>query len=186
MATGPQRARLDRALTGADPGDIGRHAGEWEYCQTILQQIGTALVNASPEVKEKIGGKTGPAVDATFTRSADAMRAKSEQLGHGARALRDAADVITAAKNEQADLRAHPLTEPAPYQKPTGQPTPQDIQAEAENRQAHANYQAAYTDQEARAKQQADAMDRVFGHSTATMKKIHGEAKATSTVSQRA
>ena len=27
MATGPQRARLDRALLGAEPGEIDRHAG---------------------------------------------------------------------------------------------------------------------------------------------------------------
>ncbi|MGY2702197.1 hypothetical protein [Nocardioides sp. HB32] len=175
MATGPQRARLDRALHGANDGDIDRHASEWEYCQGILQQIGTALLTASPEVKQKIGGRTGPAVDAAFNRSATSMSDKSTELGAGAQALRNAADVIRSAKIEQDDLARHPLSEPPPYHAPVGPPTRADIQAESQNRQAHSNYQAAYDDQEARAKKQADAMDRVFGHSATTMKQIHGE-----------
>ncbi len=175
MATGPQRARLDRALSGAAAESISRHAREWERCQGILQQIGFALTAASPEVKQKIGGRTGPAVDAAFTRSARSMGAKGAELLEGARALSDAADAITAAKAEQARLQNSPLTQPPAYRPPVGPPTEADIQAESQNRQAHADYAAAYADQESRARQQADAMDRVFGHSTETMKTIHGE-----------
>jgi len=175
MATGPQRARLDRALAGAHDGEIERHAREWDRCQQILQQIGMSLVTASPEVKEQIGGRTGPAVDVAFTTSAHRMGDKAAELFQGARALRDAADAITAARAEQARLAAAPLTEPPPYRKPAGQPTRADLHEEAQSRQAHQAYQSAYADQEARAKQQADAMDRVFQHSSATMQRIHGE-----------
>lgn len=175
MATGPQRARLDRALAGADEGAINARAAEWDKCRDILNQISFALATASPEVKEKIGGRTGPAIDAAFTRSAQHMSDKAAELVEGAQALRNAADVITSAKTEQTDLASHPLTKPPAYQAPVGPPTRADIQAESQNRQAHADYDAAYAGQEARAKKQADEMDRVFGHSTATMKKIHGE-----------
>ena len=175
MATGPQRARLDRALNGAHDAQIERHAREWDRCQQILQQIGMSLMTASPEVKERIGGRTGPVVDAAFQRSAQHMGDKAAQLFSGAKALRDAADAITAGKTEQAALAAHPLSEPPPYRRPAGQPTKADLHDEAQSRQAHQAYQAAFAHQEERARVQADRMDRVFEHSAATMQKIHGE-----------
>ncbi|HEU5036951.1 MAG TPA: hypothetical protein VFT70_08095 [Nocardioides sp.] len=172
---GPQKARLDRALAGAADDTIELRANEWEKCKGILSRISLALATASPEVKERIGGKTGPAIDAAFSRSARAMGDKAAELVWGAQALRDAADIIRTAKIEQDDLNRHQPTEPPPYRPPVGPPTRADIRAESQSRQAHADYQAAYADHEARAKRQADAMDQVFTESAATMKKIHGE-----------
>jgi hypothetical protein len=175
VATGPQRARLDRALSGAHDGEIDSRATEWEKCKGILDRISLALATASPQVKERIGGRTGPAIDAAFDRSAQEMGDKAAQLVEGAQALRNAASAIRTARSEQQRLAANPLSEPPAYQRPSGQPSPADLRAEAQNRQAHRSYQAAYADQESRARAQADAMDRVFGHSADTMRRIHGE-----------
>src|SRR4051812_27419638 len=174
MATGPQRARLDTALTGAHDGAVGDSAEEWVRCITIMRQISWALTAASPEVKAQIGGQTGPAIDAAFARSSEGMSKKAAQLDKGSVALRGAADAIRVARQEQQALAAQPLTEPGPYHRPVGPPTDQDLQDEAQNRQAHAQYDAAFADQERRAKEKADHMDRVFEHSTAVMKEIHG------------
>lgn len=174
MATGPQRARLDRAVNGAIDSAVDDSSFEWRRCASIMDQIATALVQASPTVKEEIGGQTGPAVDAAFTRSADGMSKKRADLMKGVTALDQAAEVIRASRQEQQALAGQPLSEPAPYRAPSGQPTEQDLQEEAQSRQAHADYAAAFADQERRAKEQADRMDRVFEHSTAVMKEIHG------------
>lgn len=173
MAAGPQRARLDTALTGAFESAVEASSAEWNRCVSHLWRISAALETASPAVKEQIGGQTGPAIDAAFARSSQGMTAKAEELAKGTTALRSAANAIHDARQEQQALSAQPLSEPGPYHKPVGPPTDQDLQDEAENRQAHARYSAAFADQERRAQEKADHMDRVFEHSTAVMKEIH-------------
>ena len=171
---GPQRARLDQGLTGAHDDSVRESAQEWVACAKILRQISMALLTASPEVKQRIGGQTGPAIDAAFQTSSEGMSAKGAELIKGATALQAAADAIETARTEQEHLKAHPLSEPTVYSAP-GQPTEQQLKHEASSRQAHKEYQAAYADQETRAQKKADHMDKVFEHSTAVMKEIHGE-----------
>lgn len=172
--TGPQRARLDQALSGAHDGAVEASAREWQICVGILQEIATRLESASPEVKREIGGQTGPAIDAAFKRSSEGMTQKAEDLARGGVALQQAANAIATARAEQQYLDAHPLTEPAPYVPGPGPRTDQDIAKEAAAQQAHNDYAAAYADQEARAKAKADHMDQVYAESTAVMKQIHG------------
>uniref|UniRef100_UPI001FAA9BCD hypothetical protein n=1 Tax=Nocardioides sp. SR21 TaxID=2919501 RepID=UPI001FAA9BCD len=171
---GPQRARLDTALTGAFEHVVDEHSREWTTCVRTMSTIAVALRNASPEVKEKIGGETGPAIDKAFAKSAEGMQAKTQELLRGSAALQAASDVIRQARQEQATLDADTRQQPGEYQKPVGQPTEADLQKEAANKQAHAAYDAWQADQERRAQIQADRMDTVFGHSTQVMKDIHG------------
>lgn len=171
---GPQRARLDTALTGAFEHVVDDHAREWNTCVRTLSTIAAALRRASPEMKEQIGGETGPAIDRAFAKSAQGMEAKARELVKGSGALQSASEVIRAARQERAELNADTRQEPGEYRPPVGQPTEKDLQEEAQNKQAHAAYDAWYADQERRAQIQADRMDRVFEHSTAVMKDIHG------------
>lgn len=171
---GPQRARLDQALTGAHEQPVSDAVREWSRCSRIMRTIAIALENASPAMRAEIGGRTGPAIDAAFKRSADGMTQKSVDLSTGSMALQRAADAMAAARAEQQYLDDHPLTEPAPYVPGPGPRTDEDIAKEAAAKQAQDNYAAAYADQEARAKAKADHMDQVYAESTAVMKQIHG------------
>lgn len=175
MAPGPQRARLDTALTGAHENVVGDHSIEWTNCVRTMTTISRALLTASPEVKEKIGGETGPAIDRAFAKSAQGMQAKAQELVRGSGALQAASEVIRQARQEQASLDADTREKPGEYHPPVGQPTDEDLQKEAANKQAHAAYDAWNADQERRAQIQADRMDKVFGDSTQVMKDIHGE-----------
>jgi hypothetical protein len=170
---GPQRARLDQALTGAHAHAVTTSSREWTRCVGILQEIAAALLVASPQVKREIGGRTGPAIDAAFQRSSDAMTRRAADLAKGSAALQSAADAIAAALAEQEYLAGHPLKEPTPYVAGPGPRTDEDIAKEAAARQAQSDYDAAYADQEARAKARADHLDEVFARSTAVMKDIH-------------
>lgn len=171
---GPQRARLDTALTGALEHVVDEHSREWTNCVRTMTMIASALRNASPEVKERIGGETGPAIDKAFAKSAQGMQAKGQELMRGSGALQAASDVIRQARQEKTALDGDTRQPPGEYQKPVGQPTEADLQKEAANKQAHAAYDAWYADQERRAQIQADRMDQVFGRSTQVMKDIHG------------
>lgn len=170
---GPQRARLDTALTAAHEQVVAEHSMEWTNCVRTLSAISRALLTASPEVKEQIGGETGPAIDRAFAKSAQGMEAKAQELVRGSGALQAASEVITQARQEQASMDADTREKPGEYHPPVGQPTDEDLQKEAANKQAHAAYNAWQADQERRAQIQADRMDRVFEQSTAVMKDIH-------------
>lgn len=171
--SGPQRARLDRALAGAHEDAVTSSAREWVRCVGILHDIAAALDGASPEVRREIGGRTGPAIDAAFQRSSQGMVRRADDLVQGSTALQAAAEAIGAARAEQEQLRQQPLTAPAPYVAGPGPRTDEDIAREAAARQAQRDYDLAYADQEARAQARADHLDRVFAASTATMKDIH-------------
>jgi hypothetical protein len=171
---GPQRARLDQALTGAHEPPVSGAVREWSRCSRIMRTIAIALENASPAMRAEIGGQTGPAIDAAFKRSAEGMTQKSVDLSNGSMALQRAADAMASARAEQRYLDDHPLTEPTPYVPGPGPRTDEDIAKEAAATQAQNDYAAAYADQEARAKAKADHMDQVYAESTAVMKQIHG------------
>jgi len=175
MARGPQVERLHNAVTGAEPAPVGTGANEWRRCGAVLQTISMYLQNASPGVREAIGGETGPAVDAAFQQSAKAMLAKAALLGDGGGALGAVSQAMQTATEEYAKLTAAEPTEPAAYRAPVGNPTDEELQQQAQSKAKEQAFAQALAAQEEKARAAADALDEAFEKQTQTMKEIHGE-----------
>ncbi|MFC6343439.1 hypothetical protein ACFP8W_15750, partial [Nocardioides hankookensis] len=173
MVRGPQAERLTKAVTGGNPGAVNGAATEWQKCSDVLTGVGDYLRNAAGTVKWAIGGETGPAVDAAFQKSADAMEAKAQVLLKGHHALRHAGDAIQTAIDHEAKLED--MSEPTPYRAPGNNATDEELAKEATSKSKESAFASAFAAQEEKARAHADALDEALGKSSATMKEIHGE-----------
>ena len=172
MVHGPQVERLNKAVIGTDPGVVNRAATEWGRCGTTLQKVSEYLANASGTVKWAIGGETGPAVDAAFKRSAEAMAAKAQVMNEAVAALVDAGAAMHVAQQAAATMQG--MEQPAEYTAP-GDADEAQLAKEAKSKAAQKAFAKAFAEQEEKARIEADELEATFAKSAATMKKIHGE-----------
>src|SRR6478752_1391941 len=105
MVRGPQVERLNTAVTGTEPTVVSSGANDWRRCSSLLETISSYLRNSSQGVRSAIGGETGPAVDAAFKKSAEAMTAKSQVLNRGSEALLFVSDAMQTAKDVHTTMQ---------------------------------------------------------------------------------
>ncbi|GAB2445958.1 hypothetical protein GCM10027062_28750 [Nocardioides hungaricus] len=171
---GPEETRLIQALAGTKPGNAGGGAAEWEACATMLDRVANRLDRASMPIPfGEAGAQTAEAMDAAFTRSAEAMRKRAVRLRQGQQALREAEKVMADA--DAAHQALGPEGSPPTPSNNYDRNTPQGIKEEQDNRAADAAFAAEQERRERIAKRWADQMDTVFADSSGTMREIHGE-----------
>lgn len=176
MAEGPNESRFRTSLHGASPEDVQRGSLEWRRCADILDEVSRSLALASAK-DQKIGGRTGPALGAAFRRTSTSMNERANVLRKGSMALGDASQVLLEAETAkvQMDQRHPTMDAPAPYQKPVGQPTEEDLQEQTRHQRKVQAYQETYAARERISQEWASRIDEVFLHSIQVMKQIHGE-----------
>jgi hypothetical protein len=193
MTDGVERARLRTYLTGAQHEATDVAGDNWRFCGTVLADTAYALRRGATQIRDgegegQDGGLSGMMADAllaAFEASSTSMEDKGTRLVGGGDALKDTARVMSNAKTAEAGMAD--LQQPPAYTAPTPvpgvQPTPQEIQAEANKRQAANQEMAAYNtaraQQEAAAAQWTQKLDAVFLGSIPPMKAIHGQPDPT-------
>jgi hypothetical protein len=173
MVRGPQVERLTTAVTGTEPTVVSAGANDWRRCGTLLETIAVYLRTSSQGVRHAIGGQTGPAVDAAFQKSAEAMTRKAAVLGNGSGALVAVSDAMQAATDVHTTMTD--MAAPTAYRAPVGNPTDEELQQQAQSKAKEQAFAQAFAAQEEKARAAADALDEAFEKHTLTMKEIHGE-----------
>ena len=151
MTDGPERARLRSYLSGAKHEATDAAGQNWRSCGQILEETAAALRKGATKVSEGDGkkgglsGVTADAVLAAFQASAESMQEKGTRLVTAGDTLRDTALVMGNARAAEAGMAD--LNQPAAYTPPTHNPgytpTPEEIQAEGNKRQAANQERAA-------------------------------------------
>jgi hypothetical protein len=176
MAQGPNEARLLASLEGAEPGEVAAGADEWERCAYLLRSVSRSIMTAAAR-DEQIGGETGPAMGVAFTKTAESITERAQELIKGEGALRKAATAIRQAKKGKETLdQEHPAVDhPGSYQRPVGPLEPKDLEEQAAHQVAITKYNETYAAREKASDYWAKHMDETFDASAAVMKSIHGE-----------
>ena len=176
MAQGPNEARLLTSLEGAEPGEVAAGADEWERCAYLLRGVARSIMTAAAR-DEQIGGETGPAMGVAFTKTAESITERAQELLKGEGALRKAATAIRQAKKgkEKLDLEHPAIDHPGTYQRPVGPLEPKELEEQAAHQAAITKYNDTYAAREKTTEYWARHMDDTFDASAAVMKSIHGE-----------
>lgn len=191
MTLGPERARLRQYLSGAKHEATDAAGENWRTCGILLQDTARAIRDGAKKVRDGDGtddglsGVTAQAVLDAFHASATSMQDKGTRLVAAGEVLNDAARVMRNAQTAEAGMTD--LQQPAAYSPPSYSPgytpTPQEIQAEGDKRQAANQQMAAYSSaraqQEAAATEWTQKLDAVFLESIPTMQAIHGQPDPT-------
>lgn len=191
MTHGPERARLRQYLSGAKHEATDAAGENWRLSGILLQETARHMRENAQRVRDGDGtdgglsGVTAQAVLEALHASAASMQDKGTRLVAAGEVLNAAARVMRNAQAAEAGMTD--LQQPAAYSPPNYSPgytpTPQEIQAEGDKRQAANQQMAAYTS--ARAQQEAAAtdwtqkMDTVFLESIPVMQAIHGQPDPT-------
>ncbi|WP_114422333.1 hypothetical protein [Nocardioides houyundeii] len=177
--SGPQRARLDEALTGARPTLIGSSGGDWMTTKDVLDSVADYLKNMGPKMRDAvdqgINTETGAAIEAAFLATAEVMSQKGGDFQSGGQALDRASAALAAAVQVKKELDADPLSPPAAFV-----PNPEwDEAKKGLEKGKHDALVTAHSDavaaQEEKARAAVDNIFDEFEVAAATMKKIHGE-----------
>lgn len=171
---GPHEQRLIRALTGAKPGRVRGHGGDWELASRMLEGIAREIAGMQLPVRDgEAGALTARAMNDAFRKSAEAMSHRAEQLKLGryalddsSEAMRDAMDAWAALGDEEGPPTYTPHEDPA---------SEAGIQHEKKFQADLDAFQAKAAHREEVARQQNEKLDKTFRESTETMKKIHGQ-----------
>nr|MBA3780366.1 hypothetical protein [Nocardioides sp.] len=170
--SGYQKARLESYLSGAKEKAVKDTANDWKRCASVLSIISTALADASPKMKEEIGGKTGPAVDAEFTKAAETMKLRAETLTAGSAKLESVAQVMADAREVKDTMKdIEPPTKPT---RTPGSSTADEETAQQTYDTDHGIYLAQVDAQEAKAEKWANAMNTDFQDAIPAMRAISG------------
>ncbi|MBS43573.1 MAG: hypothetical protein CMH83_10520 [Nocardioides sp.] len=178
--SGPQRARLDQALTRARAGSIEEARTSWETAARTVNTIADVLADAAGR-GEQLGGRTGRSMFLTMRRTARMLREDhARKLERGARALRDSSDAVGRAEDDRARIDADlPPYQTVPFHKVNPDA---EFESERERREAVETWDrqqsgfAATRDaeRERRARAAADRMERGYDHPITVMKEIYG------------
>ena len=188
MTKGPRRLVLDQYLDSSAPGAVMGAGRDWKDKADDLQELGDALKQAAAQAELRIGEQTltGPALRAGMEKSSASILVKSDQLRAAGQALQHVGQLISDARDVRDSL-ADLGQKPPPYQAPGGtpgvEPTPEEIQAQADASQARANersaWQTQYEQQEATSLALTKQMDAAFLAAIPPMKEIHGQQDPT-------
>lgn len=181
MSDGHQKQRLTQYLTGANEKAIGDSGKDWALKGQLLQAVSQALQKKGPELSEKLGkdSLTAAELKSSLLASAASMGDTGEKLTAAGDALLIVGDNLEKARVSRKAMKT--LVEPPPYTAPSyngAQPTPEQIQQDADARgasnQQHGSYQAAYAGQEAEAAEITANLDQAFLSAIPPMMAIHG------------
>lgn len=184
MTKGPHRIKLDTYLDTALGGHVQVVGRDWKRKAQDLQTLSDALKLAAGQAELRIGEQTltGPALRAGMEKSSTSMSEKADTL----RAAGEALVVVGQQINDTKDARdamADLGPKPAAYQAPAGtpgvEPTPEELQAQAQAAQARQSernaWQTEYDKQEARSLALTKELDAAFLGAIPPMKEIHGQ-----------
>jgi hypothetical protein len=184
VTKGPHRIKLDTYLDTALGGHVQVVGRDWKRKAQDLQTLSDALKLAAGQAELRIGEQTltGPALRAGMEKSSTSMSEKADTL----RAAGEALVVVGQQINDTKDARdamADLGPKPAAYQAPAGtpgvEPTPEELQAQAQAAQARQSernaWQTEYDKQEARSLALTKELDAAFLGAIPPMKEIHGQ-----------
>ncbi|WP_104105967.1 hypothetical protein [Nocardioides sp. 616] len=177
--SGPQRARLDEALTGARPTLIGSSGGDWMTTKDVLDSVADYLKNMGPKMRDAvdqgINTETGAAIEAAFLATAEVMSQKAGDFQSGGQALDQASAALAAAVQVKKELDADPLSPPDAFvPKPEWDEAKKGLEKGKHDAKVTAHSDAVAA-QEEKARAAVDNIFAEFEVAAATMKKIHGE-----------
>lgn len=188
MTKGPNRIVLDQYLDTAAEGRLASAGASWKSKARDLRTLGDALGKAAQQAELRIGEQTltGPALRAGMEKSSQSLIAKSEQLHAAGEALSQVGTQLSDARDQRdalADLGEKPPAYQAPPGTPGVEPTPEELQAQADASQARQNqrsaWQSEYDKQEAKSLALTREMDAAFLGAIPPMKEIHGQQDPT-------
>ncbi|RYC00839.1 hypothetical protein EUA07_12590, partial [Nocardioides ganghwensis] len=184
MTKGPNRINLDTYLDSALGGHVQVVGRDWKRKAQDLQTLSDALKLAAAQAELRIGEQTltGPALRAGMEKSSTSMSEKADTLRAAGEALVTVGQQINDTKDAR-DAMADLGPKPAAYQAPAGtpgvEPTPEELQAQAQAAQARQNernaWQTQYDRQEARSLALTKELDAAFLGAIPPMKEIHGQ-----------
>ncbi|MCW2844925.1 MAG: hypothetical protein JWN22_2841 [Nocardioides sp.] len=177
---GPNQERWERWLAAANEQHVGEAGRSWKHAEDLLRGVQTRLERAA-EQAYVMGGHTGPAMREAFTRSAEAMTRKADQLRDGGAALLDVATVVAQARQARSELGPGAPAPAAPPAPTSGQPTKADLPAQSRYRAQVQAHQAQEAHREEVARSWTAHMDTTYTRSARTMQSIHGEPDPTPT-----
>lgn len=188
MTKGPNRILLDQYLDTAAEGKLRGAGFDWKQKAKDLKKLGDALGVAAKQAELRIGEQTltGPAIRVGMEKASTSMIDKADQLHAAGEALTTVATQISDARDSRdalADLGEKPPTYQAPANTTGVEPTPEEIQAQADASQARQNerntWQDQYEKQEAKALALRKEMDATFLGAIPPMQDIHGQKDPT-------
>lgn len=181
MSDGYQKQRLTNYLAGANEDAIGAAGYDWRLKGRVLQAVSEALQKEGPTLAEKLGkdSKTAAELKTALLSAGASMTTTATKLVHAGDALVLVGDNLEKARVSRKAMKT--LVEPPPYTTPSyngAQPTPDQIQQDADARAAsntkHNAYQSAHAGQEAEAAEITANLDQAFLSAIPPMMAIHG------------
>lgn len=178
MTHGPERQRLDGALTQADEDVVTINGSlEWARATMRLQEVSRAL-RAAANSGLGIGGETGPAMFKAMRRSADNLDERIALFAEGRSALDSAATTIEQVRRQRDRLDTDPETAPLADPGEFRDDPEWDDEKRLREQSRHTAAASAFADREAlreqRAREIAEEFDRRYDEPITVMKKIHG------------
>lgn len=175
MPKGPEEQKLEAWLRGSHEGVVDGGGVAWLQASMLLDRVRMSIEQAATQAT-LLGGDTGPAASAAFSKSAEAMGKKSQELRLGGSTLSLTAGVVGNARSRYAGMGEPPVEPSAPAPPAPGSPpSDKDLQKQATYRSDLAAYQDQSQARETQCKAITDDMTAQYQQSTADMKKIHGE-----------
>lgn len=181
MSDGYQKQRLTSYLSGANEKAISDSGTDWKNKGLLLEAVAEALQKRGPELAAKLGttSQTAAELNSSLLASASSMQDTGSKLKEAGVALVLVGDNLEKARVSRKAMKT--LVEPPPFTAPNyngAQPTPEQIQQEANQRAAsnseHSSYQTAYAGQEAEAAEITANLDQAFLSAIPPMMAIHG------------
>lgn len=178
MTNGPQRLRLDAALSQADEAVVTSNGSvEWATAAARLQYVSEALRTAA-DTGLGIGGQTGPAMFEAMRRSAKNLDERISLFLEGKAALDSAATTIEQVRRQRDRLDTDPETAAIADPGEFRDDPEWDDEKRLREQSRHTAAASAFADREAlreqRAREIAEEFDRRYDEPIAVMKKIHG------------
>lgn len=178
MTHGPERQRLDAALSQADPAVVSSNgSAEWANAAARLQYVSEALRTAAHSGLG-IGGETGPAMFRAMRRSAKNLDDRIALFLEGKAALDSAAATIEQIHAQRNRLDTDPETAAIADPGEFRDDPEWDDEKRLREQSRHTAAASAFADREAlreqRAREIAEEFDRRYDEPIAVMKKIHG------------